>query len=541
YGDIVRVSLGGQCMTYLFGPDAVKLFFSASDDQIGFRQAIPSPSSQCCCCDINMTCNPGRPATEHFTGRVFGLPSHLFFPHHTALLQGLRAQLTPAKLPSHGHALLSSMKLESDRADLMCSIKDILFQAAVESVFGSAFLQWHGTAQLQKAFFAFEKGFELAASPVPHFFQPSFCKARQTLLQAFRVSWAAGHFGDTVVGQLLQEVPELHGIAPHVLLALLWASLANTIPATFWALAFLLLPDNQEHKQQILLALQSTRFPDTHTSVPDAQAQQEKSHNGRFSAAVGDSEAVAAGLAAAAPGFDAATHPNVPPASEAATSETAAPALDMQTAAPDGRGNDSLVAGACDRSSLLAGCVAEAVRVRAPGVAVRMATCDLAMPSASGQSVHISKGDMLAVSPYESHHDPRFFQPWPARFDPNRGGLQCLGSSLHEVPGISGIAGLVFGGGRYRCPGRFFAEMEVALTVAFFLTHFKMQLVSCQDSHGQPGSAQAIDHTKQHKPMGSAFPESGDPHGLLPQAETRRQVGIRWPKAPCEIIFKRLQ
>lgn len=115
YGDIVRVSLGGQCMTYLFGPDAVKLFFSASDDQIGFRQAIPSPSSQCCCCDINVTCNPGRPATEHFTGRVFGLPSHLFFPHHTALLQGLRAQLTPAKLPSHGHALLSSMKLESDR------------------------------------------------------------------------------------------------------------------------------------------------------------------------------------------------------------------------------------------------------------------------------------------------------------------------------------------------------------------------------------------------------------------------------------------
>lgn len=49
------------------------------------------------------------------------------------------------------------------------------------------------------------------------------------------------------------------------------------------------------------------------------------------------------------------------------------------------------MAGACDRSSLLAGCVAEAVRVRAPGVAVRMATCDLAMPSASGQSVHISK------------------------------------------------------------------------------------------------------------------------------------------------------
>ncbi len=74
-----------------------------------------SPSSHCCCCDTNLACNPGRPATEHFTGRVFGLPSHLFCPHHTALLQGLRAQLTPAKVPSHGHVLLSSMQLESDR------------------------------------------------------------------------------------------------------------------------------------------------------------------------------------------------------------------------------------------------------------------------------------------------------------------------------------------------------------------------------------------------------------------------------------------
>ena len=83
--------------------------------------------------------------------------------------------------------------------------------------------------------------------------------------------------------------------------------------------------------------------------------------------------------------------------------------------------------------------------------------------------------------------------------------------------------------------------MEVALTVAFFLSHFKMRLVSCQDSDGQHGCTQAVNHIKQHKPMGSAFPESGDPHGLLPQAETRRQVGIRWPKAPCEVTYMRVQ
>lgn len=51
YGDIFTVSLGGQKMTYLLHPAAMKLFFSAPDDQIAFRQAC-----------------------VFFTNRVFGLP-----------------------------------------------------------------------------------------------------------------------------------------------------------------------------------------------------------------------------------------------------------------------------------------------------------------------------------------------------------------------------------------------------------------------------------------------------------------------------------
>ncbi len=54
-------------------------------------------------------------------------------------------------------------------------------------------------------------------------------------------------------------------------------------------------------------------------------------------------------------------------------------------------GNDGLVTVVCDRNSLLGGCVAEAVRLRAPGIAVRMATCDLAMPQGQGKSVHVNK------------------------------------------------------------------------------------------------------------------------------------------------------
>ncbi len=115
---------------------------------------------------------------------------------------------------------------------------------------------------------------------------------------------------------------------------------ANTIPATFWALAFLLLPDNQDHKQHILLALQSTHLQAKHTSVPDAPTQQQTSPDGALSAAVGSSEAVAAGMAAAAPGSDAAGHTKVPAAKgpEAATPKAGAPASDTQTVLPDARG-----------------------------------------------------------------------------------------------------------------------------------------------------------------------------------------------------------
>ena len=91
-----------------------------------------------------MLCS-GRPATEHFTNRVFGLPSHLFFPHHTALLQGLRAQLTPAHLPHHAHGLL--LGLETHAQAVLGSSSKVKLQASgvwQVKLWGMAFtVRWH--------------------------------------------------------------------------------------------------------------------------------------------------------------------------------------------------------------------------------------------------------------------------------------------------------------------------------------------------------------------------------------------------------------
>lgn len=54
---------------------------------------------------------------------------------------------------------------------------------------------------------------------------------------------------------------------------------------------------------------------------------------------------------------------------------------------------------------------------------------------------------MLAVSPYESHMDERLFGADAGAYNPERAALR-LGDG--SVPGVGGLPGLAFGGGRYR-------------------------------------------------------------------------------------------
>ena len=79
----------------------------------------------------------------------------------------------------------------------------------------------------------------------------------------YRASHKAGHFEGTIIGGLIQDCDMSDGLAPHVMLAVMWAALANTVPAAFWAVAFLLQPDSAEHRQRALAPL--CPAPDTAT------------------------------------------------------------------------------------------------------------------------------------------------------------------------------------------------------------------------------------------------------------------------------------
>ncbi len=64
-------------------------------------------------------------------------------------------------------------------------VQDMVFEPTVATLFGARFCGRHSLTALRDAFSKFESGFELAASPLPHLLQRSFCAARSHLLSAF--------------------------------------------------------------------------------------------------------------------------------------------------------------------------------------------------------------------------------------------------------------------------------------------------------------------------------------------------------------------
>lgn len=251
-----------------------------------------------------------------------------------------------------------------------------------------------------------------------------------------------------MVGRLLQD----SGLPPHAhpnfLLTLLWASQANTLPAAFWSIAFLSLPENL-----------------------------------RFVEAI------------------------------------------QETVSGDGDNNGEMLhricLEACNPNSLLARCCHEAVRLRSPSIDVRIAVSNIVVPVASNRHVAIAKGSVVAVNPWIANLDPRFYET-PHVYDPDRTSVRLP----HPVAGIQGISGLSFGGGVYRCPGRQFATMELAVLVGILITNFDFRLDLAPNE--APKSDRIDNYTDR-----PCFP--GDPGNLLPPPDLQRLVGIKLPAVPCSV------
>ncbi|KAG1666305.1 hypothetical protein FOA52_004786 [Chlamydomonas sp. UWO 241] len=518
FGDAFTLNLCGKYMTFLCDPLLVETFFRAPDADISFR-----------------------PAVEQFTARVFGLPSSEFFPKHAQLLKDLRHLLVPAELEAHVqslsskvHALSSGALPEGQTVELYGAVRTLVFQSAIESLFGPQLAASvpGGAPALQERFFEFEGGFEVGATPLPHALQPSFSSSRADLLKWLGAAHQSDGFGDTTAGRLVASAGLRPALAPNMLLAVLWASQANTVPATFWTTAMLLLPEHAKHAHRVV-------------------------------------EELGAELSSAAGG--------------GRKGATAAASLTQEQLAV------AAFRLSMDRKSCISRCVAEAVRLRVHSIDLRITSRAIELTDSKGGKLSLPSGRLLAVCPFDFHHDDAMYPPCASDFDPDRTPL-TLGDGSAVV---SSVAGLAFGGGSYRCPGRFFAEMEVALIVQLLLWCYSLRLVSEGDSapgraEGQPQGAGGMDNGEggwvgpvgvgaravlgddaavwglgllqrqqgQGGAVGGAGPSgdgssgsgtpslptwraSGDPSSLLPRADLHRLVGVKLPAELCMVTVTR--
>ncbi|XP_068135154.1 24-hydroxycholesterol 7-alpha-hydroxylase isoform X2 [Hyperolius riggenbachi] len=110
-------------------------------------------------------------------------------------------------------------------------------------------------------------------------------------------------------------------------------------------------------------------------------------------------------------------------------------------------------------------CILEAIRLRSPGAITRKVVQPLQV-----YNYEIPSGDMLMVSPYWLHRDPKHF-PEPDKFKPER----WQKAHLEKNAFLEGF--VAFGGGKYQCPGRWFALMEIHMLVVLILYKYEFQLL----------------------------------------------------------------
>lgn len=100
------------------------------------------------------------------------------------------------------------------------------------------------------------------------------------MLAGCRASYLAGHLEGSIIGGLIRDCHMGASLAPHIMLAVMWAALANTVPAVFWSVAFLLQPEHLHHRRTAVEPVSGRN------DMQDYAQVQEMSSPERFSASM---------------------------------------------------------------------------------------------------------------------------------------------------------------------------------------------------------------------------------------------------------------
>ncbi|BFZ25087.1 hypothetical protein BsWGS_28125 [Bradybaena similaris] len=377
-GPVFTLKVAGERMTFLTQPADFQLFFQSPS--VDFQKAV-----------------------QDAVQNVASVTPDVFFRNHTKIHDTLKGFLAATNLSDLTKNLFQEFKkhlseihkqndtAKSTKTELLQLVRSSMYKSVISNLFGSDILpvEHEETFQeLEKNFIIFDEQFELGAR-LPHIFLKDFSTAKRWLLSLFADAVARIQ-SDLPVSSTKQNLVQVllsvvdKEFAPNWSLLLLWASLANAIPITFWTLAFIY------------------------------------------------------------------SHPHV----LAKTQAEMAALLKSETTVSE----TNFI-----QLPYVKQCVFEAIRLRSPGIITRRVVQEV-----TAQGYTIPVGDLLMVSPYWAHRNPESF-PEPDVFKPER----WTGIDKAAFPEEF----LAFGGGRYQCPGRWFALMEIHLYVALFLSMFDCHLL----------------------------------------------------------------
>lgn len=143
------------------------------------------------------------------------------------------------------------------------------------------------------------------------------------------------------------------------------------------------------------------------------------------------------------------------------------------------------------RLDLVKWCVLESIRLRAPGIISRKVVKPVKILNHT-----VPSGDMLMLSPFWLHRNPKYF-PEPESFKPER----WKEANLDKYVFLDGF--MAFGYGKFQCPGRWFALLEIQICIILVLYKYDCRLL--------------------------------DP---LPKHSSLHLVGVPWPGGKCRIEYK---
>ncbi|XP_044108110.1 24-hydroxycholesterol 7-alpha-hydroxylase isoform X1 [Neovison vison] len=140
---------------------------------------------------------------------------------------------------------------------------------------------------------------------------------------------------------------------------------------------------------------------------------------------------------------------------------------------------------------LIKWCILEAIRLRAPGVITRKVLKPVKILNYT-----VPSGDLLMLSPFWLHRNPKYF-PEPELFKPER----WKKANLEKHAFLDWF--VAFGSGKYQCPGRWFALLQIQICIILILYKYDCSLQ--------------------------------DP---LPKQSPLHLVGVQQPEGQCRIEFK---